>query len=196
MTDFDTILVRLQRGYHPQGHHPRCTTLADEGCDCYARGTVEARAALARVKAASEQTEQTLPADKVCACLDETGGRQVRIFERCERCHALTESDLPEQLDAAERLEDEWERTMTYCLADASRRADEWQERAERAERERDDAAESADEWREQWERAEARIGQAEKTLEQIAEGPTWRSFTPADVARAALKLLRGKDTR
>ena len=116
-----------------------------------------ALAALSRVQAASEQAEQILPADEVCACLDETGGRQVRIFERCERCHALTESDLAEQL--AEQ-------------------------------------ADSADEWREQWERAEARIEQAEKTLEQIAEGPTWRSFTPADVARAALKLLRGKDTR
>ena len=55
---------------------------------------------------------------------------------------------------------------------------------------------------------------QTEKALAQIAEGPTWRSvnvsgthtfgaaqqcipsFIPADVARAALKLLRGKATR
>ena len=60
MSDFDTILARLQRGYHEGGHHPRCTTLADEGCDCYARGTVEARAALSRVEAAAEQTEDAL----------------------------------------------------------------------------------------------------------------------------------------
>jgi len=71
--------------------------------------------------------KKILPADEVCACLDETGERQVRIFERCERCHALTESDLPEQLDAAEREAKRWkmkERAMTDYFADASRRAD------------------------------------------------------------------------
>jgi len=121
-------------------------------------------AALARVQAAAEQAEKILPADEVCGCLDETGGRQVRIFERCERCHALMESDLPEQLAEQSESADEWreqweraeqrgevaerarkdarmkERALTDYFADASRRADEWQQRSERAERERDEA--------------------------------------------------------
>jgi len=130
-------------------------------------GQTSVMAALARVEAAAEQAEKEaekiLPADEVCACLDETGGRQVRIYERCERCHALMESDLAEQLAEQSESADEWreqwerakqraeqaesaakdaqmkERALTDYFADASRRADEWQERAEQAERERDE---------------------------------------------------------
>jgi len=123
----------------------------------------EALAALARVQAAAEQAEKILAADEVCACLDETGGRQVRMFERCERCHALMESDLPGQLAEQSEGADEWreqwekaeqraelaeralkdaqmkERALTDYFADASRRADQERERAERAERDRSD---------------------------------------------------------
>jgi len=53
-------------------------------------------------EAAEAERENLLPADEVCACLSETGGRQVRIYERCERCRALMESDYPERLEAAE----------------------------------------------------------------------------------------------
>lgn len=34
-----------------------------------------------------------LPDDQVCACLDETGSRQVRLYERCQRCGAFMEAD-------------------------------------------------------------------------------------------------------
>jgi len=74
MSDFDTIRARLQRGYHEGGHHPRCTTLADEGCDCYARGTVDARAALSRIEAAAEQAEKAL----------EPFGTGAQAFDRTE----------------------------------------------------------------------------------------------------------------
>jgi len=125
-----------------------------------ARGSI--RGCAITLAARLEQAEKILAADEVCACLDETGGRQVRIFERCERCGALMESDLPEQLaeqsDSADEWREQWEkanqraelaeralkdarmkeRALTDYFADASRRADEWQQGAERAERERD----------------------------------------------------------
>jgi len=135
-----------------------------DGCDMCAQylddagaSDLDARKARARAEQAEKEAEKILPADEVCACLDETGGRQVRIFERCERCHALMESDLPEQLAEQSESADEWreqweraeqrsevaeralkdaqmkERALTDYFADASRRADEWQERAEQA---------------------------------------------------------------
>jgi len=126
------------------------------------RAPEPSEAALSSLVAIAKEAEQILPADEVCACLDETGGRQVRVYERCERCHALMESDLAEQLAEQSESADEWreqweraeqraevaeralkdaqmkERALTDYFADASRRADEWQQGAERAERERD----------------------------------------------------------
>lgn len=40
-----------------------------------------------------------LPPDTVCACLEDTGERKVRVYERCERCGAFMESDLWERAD-------------------------------------------------------------------------------------------------
>lgn len=34
-----------------------------------------------------------LPPDTVCACLDQTGERKVRLYERCLRCAAFMEAD-------------------------------------------------------------------------------------------------------
>jgi len=45
-----------------------------------ARGSI--RGCAITLAARLEQAEKILPADEVCACLDETGGRQVRIYER------------------------------------------------------------------------------------------------------------------
>jgi len=112
------------------------------------RAPEPSEAALSSLVAIAKEAEQILPADEVCACLDETGGRQVRIYERCERCHALMESDLAEQLAEQSESADEWreqwerakqraeqaesaakdaqmkERALTDYFADASRRAD------------------------------------------------------------------------
>ena len=41
---------------------------------------------------------EKLPAGTVCACLGETGERKVRVYEECQRCHALMEFDLPDEL--------------------------------------------------------------------------------------------------
>ena len=57
--------------------------------------------------------EILLPDDEVCACLSETGSRQVRIYERCERCRALMESDYPERLQAAEAEATRLRETLT-----------------------------------------------------------------------------------
>jgi len=59
-------------------------------------------AQLALRSAAEAEREIILSADEVCACLHETGERTVRIYERCERCRALMESEYPERLEAAE----------------------------------------------------------------------------------------------
>ena len=34
-----------------------------------------------------------LPPDTVCTCLDDTGERKVRVYERCERCGVFMESE-------------------------------------------------------------------------------------------------------
>lgn len=69
-----------------------------------------------------------LPADTVCACLDETGERKVRHYERCERCHALMESDLPRDLRdvsvrmlAAEAGVEELQRALQEAKAERDR---------------------------------------------------------------------------
>jgi len=77
MSDIETIRESLQRGYHPQGHHPNCTTLADEGCHCYAQ------AALDRVEELLAELEETLDREhrRIAAALashdpkEETDGR-------------------------------------------------------------------------------------------------------------------------
>jgi len=159
-------------------------------------------AALARVEsdavrqsalnAIAKQAEKILPADEVCACLDETGGRQVRIFERCERCHALMESDLAEQLAEQAESADEWreqweraeqrgevaerarkdarmkERALTDYFADASRRADQERERAERAEREMISEAEAATNYARRVVALEARAERAERERDAV----------------------------
>lgn len=63
----DRVVAKLQEGYHESGHHPRCATGQDIGCDCYARSTIGARldvaglAACAEAAAArAERAEQTL----------------------------------------------------------------------------------------------------------------------------------------
>lgn len=38
---------------------------------------------------------------EVCGCLDETGKRTVRLYERCLRCGCFTESDYAERAEAA-----------------------------------------------------------------------------------------------
>ena len=44
-----------------------------------------------------------LPDDMVCACLDETGGRTTRLYERCDRCRSFMDaSHVTERLAAAE----------------------------------------------------------------------------------------------
>jgi len=160
-----------------------------------ARGSI--RGCAITLAARLEQAEKILPADEVCACLDETGGRQVRIFERCERCHALMESDLPEQLaeqsDSADEWREQWERAeqraeqaelaakdaqmkeraMTDYFADASRRADEWQRRAERAEREMISEAEAATNYARRVVALEARAERAEREMISEAEAAT-----------------------
>ncbi len=45
------VLSELQRGYHEGGHHPRCATREDAGCNCYAASTYSARSALAQLVA-------------------------------------------------------------------------------------------------------------------------------------------------
>jgi hypothetical protein len=50
----------LTKGAHAGGHHPNCATRTDEGCDCYARATAPARAALATlVESHRQQGEDT-----------------------------------------------------------------------------------------------------------------------------------------
>lgn len=56
----DTIRRALTKGYHEQGHHPNCATREDEGCDCYARGSYEARAALDALLAERQQAVDAL----------------------------------------------------------------------------------------------------------------------------------------
>jgi hypothetical protein len=57
-----------------------------------ARGATSenARAALS---GSSDPEAVVLPDDMVCACLDETGERKVRLYERCQRCGAFMASD-------------------------------------------------------------------------------------------------------
>jgi hypothetical protein len=60
------------------------------------------------------ETRALLPADTVCACLHDTGSRQVRLYERCERCGAFMESDLLDELDLARAVveaAEEWSDT-------------------------------------------------------------------------------------
>lgn len=58
-----TVRGALTYGFHePQGHHPNCATREDEGCDCYARSTVEARTALAGVVALLREAATALEA--------------------------------------------------------------------------------------------------------------------------------------
>jgi hypothetical protein len=42
---------------------------------------------------ASAGVPHLLPDDEVCACLDETGERKVRLYEMCQRCGGLMEAD-------------------------------------------------------------------------------------------------------
>jgi len=48
--DAEIVLAWITRGYHAEGHHPNCSTRADEGCDCYARASFPARDALRRLE--------------------------------------------------------------------------------------------------------------------------------------------------
>jgi len=82
--------------------------------------------AIARAEAAEAERENLLPGDKVCACLSETGSRQVRIYERCERCRALMESDYPERLDEAFTAR----AVVANALKHAERERDEWRQAA------------------------------------------------------------------
>lgn len=75
--------------------------------------------ALDRAEAAEAEREIILPGGEVCACFDETGSRQVRTYERCERCRALMEIDLSD--DAAENVRlrnerDGWCGRAAKCL--------------------------------------------------------------------------------
>jgi len=67
----------------------------------------EALAALARLVERLETAPKVLAADEVCACLDETGSRQVTVWERCVRCSCFMESDLGAELARAEQERDE-----------------------------------------------------------------------------------------
>lgn len=50
-----------------------------------------------RVKSLAETLSETyanvLPDDEVCACLNQTGSRQVRLYERCQQCGGFMEAD-------------------------------------------------------------------------------------------------------
>ena len=64
----------------------------------------ELTAALAREKLAALDAPEVLPDDTVCACLHETYGRQVTLWERCERCHAfMRHEDAPTLTEQAVR---------------------------------------------------------------------------------------------
>lgn len=41
------------------------------------------------IRTSGTEPARVLPDDMVCACLHETGSRQVTLWERCERCHAF-----------------------------------------------------------------------------------------------------------
>jgi hypothetical protein len=58
-----------------------------------------------------------LPDDEVCACLNDTGERKVRLYERCQRCGVfMAADDVAEHLAAAEARVQELEAALReYC---------------------------------------------------------------------------------
>lgn len=61
----DTLREQITKGAHKGGHHPRCRTGMDKGCDCYARASAPARAALADVEELLQAAEALQPKPSV-----------------------------------------------------------------------------------------------------------------------------------
>jgi hypothetical protein len=104
LRDAESVKHALQDAMETSGClciHSRCP-LHGESTGLLARSWLMLDRLVAELQRLQDAAEKVLPDDEVCACLDETGSRQVRLYERCERCRALMERD--DLADAEARL--------------------------------------------------------------------------------------------